>query len=321
MRNNISISEIKSIYSETSSSSNSPNFAKAITIGVALQLAGINVLWGASSVAAKYSLTAMGPFTLTILRFLPAGLLILFISRRQGGRTQICKGDGFSFFLMGLVGIALTYAVFYMGMQRTTATDSSLIFACEPLLIALCARIFLKERLRTRQWAGMSVGLAGIWLIAGQAVGNQIALLALCLESTTTIIGKRLTMRYPGLFVAGIEMVIGALLLLPFALLEMYRTPIHLTWQAIAGLLYLSLICSALCYGVWYHLLFRFPVSAMGVFILVQPMTGPFYGWLLRGESLKAGSAIGGLMVMIGIALTVISKASIGKLRPESLQS
>ena len=121
--------------------------AKSVTLGAALQLAGINILWGASSVAAKYSLASMGPLTLTALRFLPAGLLILLISRRQGGRSKVCKGDVLSFFFMGLVGIALTYGVFYLGVERTTATDTSLIFACEPLLIALCARIFLKERL------------------------------------------------------------------------------------------------------------------------------------------------------------------------------
>src|SRR5262249_18627772 len=59
-----------------------PDFAPSAV----LQLAGINLLWGASSVAGKTALDAFGPFTLTALRFLPAGLLLLALTARGGSR-------------------------------------------------------------------------------------------------------------------------------------------------------------------------------------------------------------------------------------------
>jgi drug/metabolite transporter (DMT)-like permease len=278
----------------------------AFSFSAIVQLTLINLLWGASSVAAKYCLDAFGPFTLTTLRFLPAGLLLLGLAHRKQSHPPIHRADRPALLLLGAVGIALTYSLFYTGVSRTTATDSSLLFACEPILIALFARLFLHERLRSYQWIGLMVGLLGIWLITGQALGNRIALLALCFETTTSVVGKRLAMIYSGLRIVGLQMLIGSLLLLPLAGWEMLHRPPTLSWQAVSALLYLVLVCSALCYGIWYHLMGRFPISTMGVFILLQPVVGPVFGTLLRGETLRPGSAVGGALVVIGILLTSV---------------
>src|SRR5262245_29252525 len=103
----------------------------------------INLLWAGSQVAAKAALTAVGPFTLTVLRFFPAGLLLLALSRIERESLPIRRADWPGFFGLAFLGIALTYGIFYIGVDRTTATDSSLLFACEPILIALFARLFL----------------------------------------------------------------------------------------------------------------------------------------------------------------------------------
>ncbi len=279
----------------------------ALSPGALAQLVGINVLWGASSVAAKAGLAVFGPFTLTALRFLPAGLLLLALARASGPLPRIRREDRTAFLALSLFGIVLSYGIQYAGIQRTTASDASLLVACEPILIALFARVFLKERLNTRQWGGMLLGLAGIWLIAGQAVGNRIALLGLLFESSVSVLAKRLSGRYPGLFVVAVEMLTGALMLAPLAIAECWRAAPVVTPAGVGGLLYLSLICSALCYGVWYRLLPRFPVSVLGVSILFQPLLGPFYGWLFRGEILRPVSALGGALVLVGIALTTLT--------------
>lgn len=280
---------------------------RTFSIGAILQLAGINLLWAASSVAAKSGLESFGPFTLSALRFFPAGLALLALAGRGRPRPRLQREDWPAFGFLGGVGIALTYGLFNFGLNHTTATDSSVLFACEPILIALFARLFLHEALTLRQWTGMVIGLVGIWLIAGQAFGNLIVLLAVCAESTTGVVAKRLTGTYPGLMVVGVQMLLGSLLLFPLAGWELLSAPHPLTWAGIGGWLYLSVVCSMLCFGVWYHLLGRFPISAMGVFILTQPMFGPIYGWALRGETLKPVGAVGCALVIFGIALTTLA--------------
>ncbi len=277
-----------------------------LTPSAVAQLVVINVLWGASSAATKYGLSAFGPCSLALLRFLPAALLLFALCRRQKLIVPIQPTDRLPLFVLGFVGIALTYSILYYGVARTTASDASLLFACEPLLIALAAFLFLRERLRAAQWAGLLLGLVGIRLIAGAGLGNWIALLGLSFECSTSVIGKRLTGRYPGLLVVAWELLIGSLLLLPVALWEFAHHPPVITLSAIAGTVFLALICTALCYGVWYRLMERFPVSQLAVFILIQPLCGPLWGWLLRGEGLRPQSALGGALVIGGIALTIL---------------
>jgi O-acetylserine/cysteine efflux transporter len=154
----------------------------------------------------------------------------------------------------------------------------------------------------------MLLGLLGIYLIAGNAWGSWIVLLSLCLESTVSVIAKRLTQTYPGVYVVAVEFLIGATLLLPFAVWEWGQASPVLTWQAIAGWLYLTVGCSVFCYGMWFRLLERYPVSAMGVLLLLQPMLGPVFGWLFRGEQMTSSSYFGGALVISGILITTWRK-------------
>lgn len=292
---------------------------KTLSLGALAALIGINLLWSAATVAAKSGLSAFDPLTLTTLRFGPAGLILLGLVRTQGKLPKVARQDWFGFVLLAILGIVLTYGVYYTGLQRTTASEAVLLTACEPILIALFARIFLHEYLARQQWIGLWIGLVGIWLIVGKgSQGNLLALLALCIETTTSVIAKRLTNLYPGLFVVAIEMLLGSLLLLPGVGWELAHHTPHVSWGALGGVLYLSLVCSAIGYGGWFWLMERYPVSILGAFILIQPLFGPLSGWLFRHETLSLRSALGAGFVILGVGLNALRGA---KPKPQPLAS
>ena len=295
-----------------------PVDASETTVVTALSYSAIallviaNILWGASSAAAKVGLSECGPFTLAVLRFFPAGLLLFFISKKQGSWPRVFhREDRINLFLLGFLAIALTYGIFYSGMRTASATDSSLLFACEPLLISLFAVIFLRERLSKVQWLGLCIGIFGVWKIAGQTSANLVALLGISIETTTSVIGKRLSAKYPGMSLAAFEMLLGSSLLIPFALWESWHHPPHFTLNGILCIAYLSLVCSAFGFGLWYWMLNRYPISAMSAFILLQPMCGPIFGWAFRHEALSRNSAIGGGLILLSLALTVLVRKKV----------
>jgi drug/metabolite transporter (DMT)-like permease len=287
------------------------NVGTALTFGAIVALVGVNLLWSVSTVAAKGALDVFGPLTLTTLRFAPAGLILLGLARAQGQFPQVRRRDWPGFLLLALLGIVFTYGLYYTGVARTTASEAVLLTACEPILIALFARIFLHERLSKQQWIGLWTGLVGIWLIVGRgSPGNLIALLALCIETTTSVTAKRLTQLYPGLFVVAIEMLLGSLLLLPGVGWELVHDRPTLSWGVFGSVLYLSLICSALGYGVWFRLMERYPVSVLGAFILIQPLFGPLSGWIFRHETLTMRGALGASLVILGVALNALRRSN-----------
>ena len=278
-------------------------------------------LWAGSSVAAKVALSSsstippgkVGPFLLAAVRFGLAGALLFAFCRWRGYWRPIPSRDRRAFVALGTFGIAFTYGVFYGGIRFTTATETTLLVAAEPVLIALLARAVLGERMRATQISGMLVGLAGVYLIVmrgltptlqGTAVANAVVTGALVFEALSSVIGKRLTQSYPGLQVAALGMLIGAAVLLPFAVHETIAHHVGLPGPVeVLAIVYLTLVCSALCYGIWYLLLPRFSLSSMAAFLFIQPVLGPVYGYLLLGERMGIWTILGGGLVMLGVWL------------------
>ncbi len=300
--------------------SNSTNHIRLRPAAVTALIA-INAFWGLSSASAKTALGYVGPFTLTLCRFLPAGIILLVLARKQIPLLAMGAKDFAKLMLLASVGITLTYTLYFTGLGRTNSTDASLLFACEPILLSVAATFFLSEKLNMIQWLGLLIGVFGIWIIAGRAEGNWLALLGLACECCTGVIAKELVSRYPPLALLGAEMIIGALVSVPGALAECSAsTHLVLTPLALLNIVYLSLICSALCYGVWYKLMNSTPLSQMSAFILVQPLLGPFYGHFLHGDIVTITVVEGAVFVMLGILLTQVNALRRDERTPELVE-
>ncbi len=305
----------------TASPAESGRHAAHVPVAVVALLVLINVLWAASAAAAKFAMggeagqpsTGIGSFTLAFCRFAPASALLWAFARLRGDRIAIQREDRRPFVVIGLTGIALAYATFYGGMRLTTATETTLLIAGEPVLLTLMAWVLLHERIGRRQQSGMALGFFGVYMvvmqglapsIGGHVIGNAIVALSLSFECYSGIVGKRLTRAYPGLVVGSLQMAVGSALLIPFAAWEIATGPHpHLSLLAVGGIAYLSIFCSAISYGTWYVIMERHPLSSMAPFLFIQPIMAPVFGYWLLGERLHVWTAIGAAFVLLGVWL------------------
>jgi drug/metabolite transporter (DMT)-like permease len=284
-----------------------------VPLHAALLLVLINVIWAGSSVTGKTALEVIGPFTLILARFAPSCLLLFLLVRFQRKPLKIERKDYLRLFLVGLLGIPVTYGIFYSGMVGSSATEANLVIAAEPIIIALLAMLFLKEHLSKVRQVGLLVGFAGLYVLImrgflprfeGAALSNSIMTAALLFECYASITGKSLTDTYPGLVVVMYEFGIGSLIALPFAVRELTaHHPHHLGLSGWCGLAYLSLACSFFSYGVWYWLLPKYNISAMSGFLFVQPMAGPILAYIFRHEPLYPATFVGAALVIVGVWL------------------
>lgn len=281
-------------------------------------LVALNILWAGSAVAAKAALgqsgaPGYGPFTVAFLRFGLSVPLLWLLMKRQDPSPRWDRNSLALASLAGMLGIFLTYSVQYAGMRWTTASEVSLLIAAEPVLIALLAYAFLGERQTRSQRAGLLAGFVGVYLIigggpvprfGGSTVGNILVTLAISAECCAGIIGRFLVRRFPGLAVVVVEMAVGSLLLLPFALLEIFqRGTLVPSIPALVGMLYLFLACSLIGYGAWYYILPRYQISTMAGFLFLQPVGGAALGALLMGDRPGFWTLGGAAMVLFGVGL------------------
>lgn len=291
---------------------------------VIARLVGINLLWGGSALAAKLAMGSpqhpgLPPMTLAFARFSLAALSMYAVAKWLKVDLAVARRDWPRFWIMGVIGLAVTYLLSYLGIARTSVSDASLIIATEPVFLALLAFCFLREPLRPAKIGGIAAGLAGVYLIvnggflprpfSGMVAGDLLIALGLTFEAGSSILGKGLVARYPAISVITYQMMSGAIALAPFSLWEMMHTqaahPLSLFTRpsTLLSLLYLIIPCTVLAYTVWFSILDKHEAGEMSVFLFLQPIVGTILGAYFFHDAVTRFTLIGAALVLTGIAL------------------
>ncbi len=86
----------------------------------------------------------------------------------------------------------------------------------------------------------------------------------------------------------------------------MFDALAHLSWQAILRTLYTAGLASLVGYGIWNHLLARYPTSAVVPFTLLVPIVGILAAWIVVNEQPTLSEVIGGAVMLVGLAIAVL---------------
>jgi drug/metabolite transporter (DMT)-like permease len=284
-----------------------------------LLMVGINLLWAGSSLAAKIALHSIPPMTLAFARFALAALLMYGLAVALKIDLRVARRDWGMFWAMGILGLALTYLLQYLGLRLTTVSNAALLHATETVFLSLLAFLFLREAMPSLKVAGIVVGLAGVYLIiaggwklpafSGLTQGNLLIVLALAFEAASSIVGKGLVARYSIHSVVTYQMLSGAIALAPFSIYEM--TVLAAQGHALAlppapalwSLAYLILPCTVFGYMVWFTVLDKREASEMSVFLFIQPVAGAFLGAYFLEDRITTFTVIGAALVFLAVGL------------------
>ena len=135
------------------------------------------VLWASGFIGAKLGTPYAEPMTFLTLRMLAAvGLLGLLV---LASRPAWPAGAGF---LHNAVAGLLVHGLYLGGVfvaldQRMPAGLVALMVSLQPVFISTIANRWLGERVILRQWAGLALGLAGVFLVVQGKTGGDTTLL------------------------------------------------------------------------------------------------------------------------------------------------
>ncbi len=284
-----------------------------------LLLVGINLLWAGSSLAAKIALHSIPPMTLAFARFALAALLMYGVALALKIDLRVARRDWGMFWAMGILGLALTYLLQYLGLRLTTVSNAALLHATETVFLSLLAFLFLREAMPKAKVAGIVVGLVGVYLIiangwhlpafSGLTQGNLLIALALAFEAASSIVGKGLVARYPIHSVVTYQMLSGAIALAPFSAYELTRlaaqgyAPALPPAAALWSLAYLILPCTVFGYMVWFTVLDKREAGEMSIFLFIQPVAGAFLGAYFLGDRITTFTVLGAALVLLAVGL------------------
>jgi drug/metabolite transporter (DMT)-like permease len=275
----------------------------------------VMIIWGSSFTITRSMVTNFPPIYLAFLRYSVASLLLLillFIQRKKIGATLRLPWR--PIIAMGLSGISFYYIFFNISMVYTPASTGALIQGFIPATIALLAAIFLREKLTSRQIAGILISVSGVILIGfisapasqtkNPVLGSILMIVAVLLWSVYTIISKKMTAIHPLLLTTCLT-VIGTVFLLPAVYIESH----YYTFPAVSvkdwlGICYLGVFASAICYLLYNSALNYLSAVQVGNFLNLDPVIGAAIALVVLKESISPWQIGGGVLVLIGILLS-----------------
>ena len=196
---------------------------------VALTL--ISGLWGSYPAFAKLALAHFPPYVLVSLRCTLASAFLTVLLFRRGWEEfrELRAADLRTFAFLGFSGLFVSTGGTYLGIALSTAANAAILQAATPVMVALGARFYLKERLRRRQWAGVAASMAGVLLVitrgSWRAIihlelmpGDFILLVSQAGWSAYTIYGKQVLAVHSPAVATTASYILGSAMLLPMTL-------------------------------------------------------------------------------------------------------
>lgn len=292
----------------------------ASTAAIWAAMVVVYLVWGSTYLGIRVVVQAgIPPMLGMAARFLAAGALLALILVARSGvrRLRVTRRQLLG---AGVVGTLLLAGNGIVAVAEETVPSglAALLVGTVPLLFILL-RVLGGERPRWLTWFGVLVGFAGVALLTasgGETSAEPLGIALVIIAAGSWAIGShfssRLGLPKDSLVASVYEMLLGGLMLVLFGLLrgetaglDTLREIDRSGWLA---LLYLTGFGSVLAYSAYSFLLANAPISLVGTYAYVNPAVAVFLGWLILSEEITTTIAVGGAIVVLGVALVVTAE-------------
>ncbi len=236
--------------------------------------------------------------------------LFLIIAARSGGKPLPAIRKVGLAGIIGAVALVFAFTGGIFAIQRTTVANAMFLFAAAPFLAALLGLLILRERVRSATWWAMSLAMVGIatmvWegISLGRLSGNIAALISALGFAVFTIAlrWRKLDDMMPTVFLAGIFAIIISASVCKLAgyslVLPMRDILIALSlgvFQVGAGMVIYTMGSRAV------------PAAELALLSMTEVVLGPFWVWIVLGETAGAYTLLGGAILLAAIAGNALS--------------
>jgi len=275
----------------------------------------MSLIWGLTWAAVKYGLQVMPPLLLAAARYLLTAMLLLFTVR--GDRDAFVDGRAPRTVAVAVLMNAATYGPLFWGMQHVASGLSGLVnLSLTPILLFTLAAVTGEERPTWRHALALAIGLFGLvalfWRRLGEG-GASIAGLSAILVGTAcycigSVLARPLVKSIPPLVFTKLQAAIGGSILLLAAIVMEPLPPLSafVTWQALGGLAFLSVLGTIVGFSIYLVLLRDWGTARVGLYAFVSPIVALGAGALLFGERVGATEMAGSALLIVAAAVALM---------------
>jgi drug/metabolite transporter (DMT)-like permease len=270
------------------------------------------VFWASAFVAIRHLGHDFSPGALSLGRLL-VGSVCLAVVALSRGVPRPTRRELLTIVVIGVLWFGVYNVALNAGERKVDAGTAAMLIQVSPVLIALMAAVFLKERFTVNLALGLALAFAGVALIAfatspsgegstGDVVGVLLCLLSAVAYSVSLILQKPLMVRLPAVQVTWLACTVGAISCLPFAgdlVTQAQDAPASSTWW----LVYLGIFPTAIAFTTYAFALKHMSASNLGVTTYLVPPITIVMGVLFLSEAPPTMAYAGGVLALVGVAV------------------
>ncbi|MCF2911114.1 EamA family transporter [Pseudoalteromonas sp. DL2-H2.2] len=264
------------------------------------------IIWGSTYIVTTELLPADKPLIASVLRALPAGILLVLLGRKLPQGVWWMRS-----IVLGLLNIGGFFYCLFVAAYLLPGGVAALIMSCQPIIVMLLGALLLKNKLKARQFVACLIGALGVSLLVLEpnmslpTAGVQAGLAGAISMATGIVLTKKWgkPADVSVYTFTGWQLVVGGLFLLPIALVQ-EGFPSALTLNNLIGYTYLSLIGALVAYVVWFNAIEKLPVVTVSFISFASPLSATLLGYLVLGEVLTLSQILGTCVIVLAITIS-----------------
>ena len=276
------------------------------------RLLALAFIWGWSFLFIKVGVEGMTPTTVAGARIALGAVVLVASCRARGLAVPWDRTSVRHFLVVALAGSALPFTMLAWGEERITSNLTAVLNASTPLFAALFGALVLGERLRPPAVAGLLVGLGGVAVaagvggsdLAGSSLAGGLASVAAgaCYGYSFTYMKAHL-LHLPAEVAAAGQLVVGAVVLAPFAVATSLVDGIDLAPHRVLAVAVLGVVGTGYAYVLSYRVVAELGPTTASLVTYLIPVVAVAVGVALLDEAFHLRVLAGGVLIVVGIAM------------------
>lgn len=273
-------------------------------------------IWGGMYVVSDVVLDTIPPFTLLTLRLLLGVVVISPFVWRWSRYEAPARRDGLRLLGVGLIGFGVSLGAQFVGTERSTALNGTLITSASPAFIVLFGVILLGERLTLMRVLAVVLATLGVVVIVNPAnlslsgagaVGDLALALAALTWGLYSVLIRMVSRHFDTLLVTLYAFLGGLMLTVPVSVVELQTQPIGaITALDVLGVLYLGVVSTAGAMWLWNRAFALVPATTASLFFFAQPLVGALLSAVLLGQQMTTTLGVGAALIVLGVLLALV---------------
>lgn len=274
--------------------------------------------WSGAFIAGKFAVPYIPPCTLTFLRFFFATIILYFVMKSNnkslGEETFHLTKEHIPFFLFtGIVGMIGYHVLFFSALKYTTAINSSVIGATNPIVTTIIAAVVISSRIPPKQIAGIFISFLGVILTITSAdlsiltnfsfnKGDLLMLAAVVCWATYGVVSKTKGKDINPVALTYYSFLFCCIFSIPLLILEKPWTFIlNIPASAWIATLYMSIFASVIGYLVQQMAIKEIGPSRTSIFVNLVPVFSIILAVCILGEELVPVKIFTAALIIAGV--------------------